>query len=149
MKVSCTISGGLVITFISSVLVKVDFFVFNIVPLTWLNDNGTRVSGYDRSSAISTLCSSERNKILPNKFLVRHAEIILPSPTFNVFSSSFCSKQVYGLMLYNLLNLVGSSMHSKINSFLSSAPIFDVFNKNSSVFCETDLPVAMLNNRQH
>ena len=80
-KVSYTISGGLVITFISSALVKVDFFVFNIVPSTWLTDSGTGVNGYDRASAMSTLYSSERNKKLPNKSLLRHAEIILPLPT--------------------------------------------------------------------
>ena len=81
MTVACTISGGLVITFISSALVKIDFFVFNIAPSTWLNDNGTGFCGYDRISAMSTLRSSERNKILPNKSLIRHAEKVLPSPT--------------------------------------------------------------------
>ena len=81
MTVSFTVSGGPVITFILSPLVNVDFFVFNIVPSTWLNDNGTGVSGYDRTAAMSTLRFSERNKILPNNFLIRHAEIILPSAT--------------------------------------------------------------------
>ena len=81
MTLSFTVSGGVVITFILSALVNVDFFVFDIVPSTWLNDNGTGVSGYNRTAAMSTLRFSERNKILPNNFLIRHAEIILPSAT--------------------------------------------------------------------
>ena len=36
-------------------------------------------------------------------------------------------------------------MDSKTNLFLLSSPIFDIFNKNSSVFWEIDLPVAVLN----
>ena len=76
------VSGGLAITFISSALIKVDFFVFNIVPSAWFKDSGTGVSGYDRTSAISTLLSSERSKILlPHKSLMRHPEITLPSQT--------------------------------------------------------------------
>ena len=31
------------------------------------------------------------------------------------------------------------------NKFILFFPVFNVFNKNSSVFCETNLPVAILN----
>ena len=94
---------------------------------------------------MSTLRSSERNKILPNKPLIRHAEIFLASLTliFLVPPSVANKCKVWRFIL--LLNLAGSSMHSKINLFVSSSPIFHIFNKNSSVFCETDLPAAVLN----
>ena len=79
MTVSCTISGGLVITFISSVLVEVDFFLLKLYHRHDSMAMALELVG--RTSAMSTLYSNERNKILPNKFLIRHAEISLPSPT--------------------------------------------------------------------
>ena len=90
---------------------------------------------------MSTLRSSERNRY----FRIRHAEIILPSPTliFLVLPSVTNECMVWRFIL--LLNLVGSSMHSKINLFLSSSPIFYIFDKTSSFFSETDFPIAMLN----
>ena len=144
-KVSCTISGGLVITFISSALVKVDFFVFNIVPSTWLNDNGTGMSGYDRTSAMSTLRSSERNKILPNKSLIRHAEIILPIPTLIFLVPPSVANECMVWRFVLLLNLVGFRCIPKyIYSFL--IPKFLIYLiKTRPFFCETNLPVAMLN----
>ena len=143
MTVSCTIPGGLVIIFISSALFKVDFFVFSIVPLTWLNNNGTGVNGYDRTSAMSTLRSGERNKILANKTLIMHTEIILPSLTLISLVPSVANECMVWCFIL-LLNLVGSSMYSKINVFLF--PKFLIYLiKTLQFFCETDFPVAVLN----
>ena len=129
----------------SKYFVKFDFGELNILPSEWLNDIGTGVHGYDKTSVISIFPLKKDTKDC-QKGHAQSRLYQLSTGSLNFVRSQFSFKCLHFLFWNSFLESLWSFYTFTVKLFFAISPLKFTLSKNCSVSTDAAFPVAMLYN---